>query len=64
MLITSGSQRVNPLTPRSNLSFSLPSTTQSYSVSSENLLLDHHIIPKLIFFSILVTHLVDIVLIL
>ena len=35
----------------------------SYNVSSENLVLDQLIIPKLIFFFILVTYLVDIVLI-
>ena len=36
----------------------------SYHVSSENLVLDQLIIPKLIFFFILITYLVDIVLIL
>ena len=36
----------------------------SYNVSSRNLILDHLIIPKLIFFFILITYLVDIVLIL
>ena len=36
----------------------------SYDVSSENLVLDQLIIPKLIFFFILITCLVDIVLIL
>ena len=36
----------------------------SYNVSSENLVLDQLIIPKLIFFLILITYLVDIVLIL
>ena len=35
----------------------------SYNVSLENLVLDQLIIPKLIFFFILVTYLVDIVLI-
>ena len=35
-----------------------------YNVSSENLVLDQLIIPKLIFFFILITYLVDIVLIL
>ena len=35
----------------------------SYDVSSENLVLDQLIIPKLIFFFILITYLVDIVLI-
>ena len=36
----------------------------SYNVSSENLVLDQLIIPEFIFFSILITYLVDIVLIL
>ena len=36
----------------------------SYNVSSENLVLDQLIIPKLIFFFILITYLVDTVLIL
>ena len=36
----------------------------SYNVSSENLVLDQPIIPKLIFFFILISYLVDIVLIL
>ena len=36
----------------------------SYNVSSENLVLDQLIIPKLIFFFILITYLIDIVLIL
>ena len=36
----------------------------SYDVSSENLVLDQLIIPKLIFFFILIIYLVDIVLIL
>ena len=36
----------------------------SYNVSSENLVLDQLIIPKFIFFFILITYLVDIVLIL
>ena len=36
----------------------------SYNVSSKNLVLDQLIIPKLIFFFILITYLVDIVLIL
>ena len=35
-----------------------------YNVSSENLVLDQLIIPKLIFFFILITYLVDVVLIL
>ena len=53
-----------PLTPRSNLSFSLMSTIyfqKCYSL--ENLVLDQAIIPKVIFFFILITHLVDIILI-
>ena len=54
----------NPLTPRSNLQFSLLSTFNSYNVSSENLVLDQLIIPKLIFFFVLIINLVDIVLIL
>ena len=54
----------NPLTPRSNLLFSLLSTIHSCNVSSENLVLDQLIIPKLIFFFILITCLLDIVLIL
>ena len=40
---------VNLLTPRSNLSFSLLLPHNSYNVSSENLVLDQLIIPKLIF---------------
>ena len=36
----------------------------SYNVSSENLVLNQLIIPKLIFFFILITYLVDVVLIL
>ena len=36
----------------------------SYNVSSKNLILDHLIIPKLIFFFILITYLVDIELLL
>ena len=36
----------------------------SYNVSSEDLVLDQPVIPKLIFFFILITYLVDIVLIL
>ena len=46
----------NPLTPRSNLQLSL------LTVSSENLVLDQIIIPTLIFFFILITYMVDIVL--
>ena len=52
------------LTSKSNLSFSLLSITILIDVSSENLVLDQPIIPKLIFFFILITYLVDIVLIL
>ena len=61
---------INPLTPRSNLSFSLLSTYNYYNVSSENLILDQLIIPNLTFFFILITYLpggwygIDIVLIL
>ena len=36
-------------------------TYNSYDVSSENLALDQLIIPELIFFFILITHVVDIV---
>ena len=36
----------------------------SYSVSSENLVLDQLIIPKLIFFFILITYLADVLLLL
>ena len=36
----------------------------SYNVSSENLVLDQLIIPNMIFFSILITYIVDIALIL
>ena len=55
---------LNPFTLISNLLFSLLSTIQSCYVSSENLVLNQLIIPKLIFSFILVTYLVDIVLIL
>ena len=51
---------IQPLTPRSNLLFSLLSTIQSCNVSSENLVLYQLIIPKLIIFSVLITYLVDI----
>ena len=54
----------NPLTPRSNLSFSYCQPYNSYNVRSENLVLNQPIIPKLIFFFILITYLVDIVMIL
>ena len=55
---------IQPLTPRSNLLFSLLSTIHSCNVSSENLVLDQLIIPKLIIFFVLITYLVDIELIL
>ena len=55
---------VNPLTPRSNFNSPYCQPYISYNVSSENLVLDQLIIPKLIFFFILITYLVDIVLIL
>ena len=51
---------INPLT--SNSPYCQPNN--SYNVSSENLVLDQPIIPKFIFFFILITCLVDIVLIL
>ena len=51
---------INPLT--SNSPYCQP--YNSYHVSSENLVLDQPIIPKFIFFFILITCLVDIVLIL
>ena len=51
---------INPLT--SNSPYCQPNN--SYNVSLENLVLDQPIIPKLIFFPILITCLVDIVLIL
>ena len=50
---------IQPLTPRSNLLFSLLSTIHSCNVSSENLVLYQLIIPKLINFFVLITHLVD-----
>ena len=57
--------KVNPLTPRSNFSFSFNCQPyNSYNVRAENLILDQLIIPKLIFFFILITHLVGFVLIL
>ena len=57
-----GATRLNPLTPRSNLLLCQP--YNSYNVSSENSVLDQLIIPKLIFFFILIIYLVDILLIL
>ena len=60
-LVRSHSDTVtNPLT--SNSPYCQPNN--SYNVSSENLALDQPIIPKFIFFFILITCLVDIVLIL
>ena len=51
---------LNPLTPQiCNSSYCQP--YNSYDVSSENLVLDQLIIPKLIFFFVLITSLVDIV---
>ena len=62
-----------PLNTKMELTLQLPDqicnspycqTYNSYNVSSENLKLDQLIIPKFIFFFILITYLVDIVLIL
>ena len=53
--------RINPLTPWLNLYFSLLSTIQF--LCSENLVLDQPIIHKVIFFFILITYLIDIVMI-
>ena len=62
-----------PLNTKMELTLQLPDqicnspycqTYNSYNVSSENLVLDQLIIPKFIFFFILITYLVDIVLIL
>ena len=58
------SHNLNPLTPGSNLSFPYCQPYSSYNVSSENLVLDQLIIPKLIYFFILIICLLDIVLIL
>ena len=59
-------QLIYSLTPRSNYFVILfhCQPYSSYNVSSDNLVLYQLIIPKLIFFSILITYLVDIVLIL
>ena len=57
-----GSWRVN-LTLNSQIKFLILFSVNSF-ISSENLVLDQLIIPKLIFFFILITYLVDIVLIL
>ena len=56
--------RPNPFTPKSNFNSPYYKQYNSYNVSSENLVLDQFIIPKLIFFFILISYLVDIVLIL
>ena len=53
----------NPLTPRSICNFPYYWPNNSYSVSSEKLILDQ-LIPRLLFFFILITYLVDIVLVL
>ena len=55
---------INPLTPKQIFNSPYSQPYNSYNVSSENLVFDQLIIPKLIFFFILITHLVDIVLIL
>ena len=55
---------LNPLTPWSICNSPHCQPFNSYYVSSENLVLDQPIIPNLIFFSILITYSVDIVLIL
>ena len=58
---------INPLTlqlPDQICNSPYCQTYNSYNVSSENLILDQLIIPKFIFFFILITYLVDIVLIL
>ena len=54
----------NPLTPDQICHSPYCQPYNSHNVSSENLVLDQLIIPKLIFFSILITYLFDIVLIL
>ena len=51
------------LTPRPNCNSPYCQPYNSYVLSSENLVLDQLIIPKFIFFFILITYLVDIVLI-
>ena len=58
---------INPLTlqlPDQICNSPYCQTYNSYNVSSENLILDQLIIPKFIFFFILIAYLVDIVLIL
>ena len=57
-------QVINPLTPKQIFNSPYYQPYNSYNVSSEDLVFDQLIIPKLIFFFILITHLVDIVLIL
>ena len=54
----------NPLTPDQICNSPYCQPYNSYNVSSENLVLVQQIIPKLTFFFILITYLVDIVLIL
>ena len=54
----------NPLTPRSNFNSSHCQPYNFYNIGSENLVLDQLIIPKLVFFFIFISYLVDIVLIL
>ena len=54
----------NPLTPDQICNSPFCQPYISYHVSSENLVMNQLIIPKLIFFLILITYLVDIVLIL
>ena len=51
----------NPLTPRSICNSPYCQPYNSYNVSSDNLVLDQLIIPKLIDFFILITCLLDIV---
>ena len=51
------------ITPRSNCNFPYCQLYNSYNDSSENLVLDQLSIPKLIFFFILITYLVNIALI-
>ena len=53
----------NPFVPDQIFNSSYCQPYNSYNISSENLILDQLIIPKLIFFFILITYLVDIVLV-
>ena len=55
---------INSLTPHQICNSPYYQPYNSYKVSSENLVFDQLIIPKLICFSILITYVVDIVLIL